>query len=167
MSLNIKNATYYEEEVGRFIKISKIRYVWEFSIDEVFHRVEMIDSKLSSKKMIVLDGVVIGKRDFVKTYTKYFYIDKHECVILPYWKKYELKIDGFAFSQFIDQNKNNNINYPVFNNHFMPSLQINRHSYSNENNNKYKSSICQKISECDINLNYNNTSYECLIDDND
>jgi hypothetical protein len=166
MSLNIKNATYREEEVGRFIKISKIRYVWEFCLDDVFHRVEMIDSKLSSKKMIVLDGVIIGKQDYVKTYTKYFYIDKHECVILPYWKKYELKIDGCMFNQFVHQNhNNNNTTYTPLNNQLVPSPKINRYSYSSENNRKFKSFMYPNISEG--NFHYNNTSYECLIDDND
>jgi hypothetical protein len=38
---------------------TKKHYVWEFTIDDKHHKVEMYDSKMSGKKKVIKDGKVI------------------------------------------------------------------------------------------------------------
>jgi len=60
--LDIKNFVYREEEVGKTIKSSKKMYVWEFVLDEIPHKFELFDSKLSGKKKIIRNGMVWEKK---------------------------------------------------------------------------------------------------------
>ena len=101
---------YREEKIGKLIKSTKIKYTWDFYIDGIFHRIEMLDSRLSSKKEILVDGESIFKCEFVDNFTKYFDIKGHEFVIILHGKKYELRIDGKAFN-FLINAENNKIFY--------------------------------------------------------
>ena len=56
---NMKNFLYYTKEVGTTFKGTKIKHVWEVTLDEKHHIVELFDSKISSKMKVVKDGSII------------------------------------------------------------------------------------------------------------
>lgn len=56
---NMKNFLYFSKEVGKTIKKSKVKHVWEVTLDNKNHVVELFDSKLSGKMKVVKDGQVI------------------------------------------------------------------------------------------------------------
>lgn len=58
---NVRNKCY------NFYNRSKKHLVWEFTIDDESHRLEMYDSLLSGKKKIIKDNQVIKEEDgFIK-----------------------------------------------------------------------------------------------------
>lgn len=56
---NICNLIYTIKEVGRNIKSTKVKHIWELTVDNVHHVVELFDSKLSGKMKIVRDGTTV------------------------------------------------------------------------------------------------------------
>lgn len=56
---NMKNFLHYVKEVGKTIKSSKVKHVWEVTLDGKHHVLELFDSKLSGKMKIVKDGSII------------------------------------------------------------------------------------------------------------
>jgi hypothetical protein len=55
----VANCLFTELEVGKNIKSSKMKYIWEFYLDRRYFQVELRDSKYSRKKEILLNGKVI------------------------------------------------------------------------------------------------------------
>ncbi len=57
--LRIKDCRYKCEEVGKNIKASKLKHLWEFKIDGVSHTVELYESRFTNKRKILADKKVI------------------------------------------------------------------------------------------------------------
>ena len=54
-----KNFLYFQKEVGKTIKSSKVKHTWEITLDGKHHIVELFNSKLSGKLKIVKDNTTI------------------------------------------------------------------------------------------------------------
>ena len=57
--LSIKDCRYKSEEIGKHVKASKIRHIWEFKINGKNHFVELFESKFSNKRKIIVDNKVV------------------------------------------------------------------------------------------------------------
>src|SRR5690242_3024955 len=53
MSLDIKNLSHIEQDVGQHIKSTKKHFIWEFLLDGKSHKIELYDSRLSGKKKLI------------------------------------------------------------------------------------------------------------------
>jgi hypothetical protein len=51
----IRALNFEKEEVGDIIPMSKHRIVWHFTLDTVLHKVELFDSKLTTRRRVVID----------------------------------------------------------------------------------------------------------------
>ena len=59
VDLEIQELRYDKKEVGKKFSSSKILYTWEFKLNNISHRIELYDHRLSDKKKITLDGKVL------------------------------------------------------------------------------------------------------------
>lgn len=98
---SMSNLYYKEEEKGKVIKSSKIHYHWGFSVNEVNHTIEFLDSRLSTKKQIVINGKVLYRSEGIEFITKTFDLADHTFVLIPYGNRYELRVDGNPFKHLI------------------------------------------------------------------
>ncbi len=57
--LKISDCRFREEEIGKHISSSKVKYTWEFTYEGEGHKIELFDSKMSRKKKIIADEKVI------------------------------------------------------------------------------------------------------------
>lgn len=57
--INIANLKWEEKFVGKSIKSSKRKLIWEFEVSGRPYLVELYDSKLSGKKKVVANGSTI------------------------------------------------------------------------------------------------------------
>ena len=64
--MSIKGLEYSCSMIGKKIPSSKLKYLWKIVIDGEEHLIEFLDSRLSGKKRMIIDGV----QTFSKT--KYF-----------------------------------------------------------------------------------------------
>jgi hypothetical protein len=62
--LSIKDCRYKCEEIGKHVKSSKLKHIWEFNIDGINHIVELYESVLSNKKKIIVDEKVILEQKY-------------------------------------------------------------------------------------------------------
>jgi hypothetical protein len=107
MALDLKNLMHVEQDVGQHIKSTKKHFVWEFLLDSKPHKIELYDSKLSGKKKVIKDGLILVEieEDF-SAFSKSFEIGKHACTIIQHGEKYELRIDNQSFNHLMDLEKN-------------------------------------------------------------
>ena len=106
MSLDIKNLSYVEQDVGQHIKSSKKHFIWEFLLEGRPHKIELYDSRISGKKKLVKDGQVWKEVEGDISFSKSFEIGKYSCTIIQHGEKYELRIDNQSFSHLLDLEKN-------------------------------------------------------------
>ena len=64
--MSIKGLDYSRSMIGIKIPSSKYRYFWKLDVDGVEHSIEFLDSRLSGKKRLFIDGVKTFKK------TKFF-----------------------------------------------------------------------------------------------
>jgi hypothetical protein len=110
MNLNITNLKYEQNEVGRLIKGSKMIYTWEFVLDGNRRKVELVHSRITGKRRILLDGKVVTKAQRYTLEFQYsFLIEKHYVILIQTAPdNYELRIDNISFSSLINKEKINN-----------------------------------------------------------
>lgn len=69
----IRALNYEKNEVGDIIPMSKHHFVWHFTLDTVLHKLELFDSKLTTRRRVVIDhqlrfdsgsGSFFGEDDF-------------------------------------------------------------------------------------------------------
>jgi|LauGreDrversion4_2_1035121.scaffolds.fasta_scaffold328499_2 hypothetical protein len=106
MSLDIKNLSYVEQDVGQHIKSSKKHFIWEFLLDGRPHKIELYDSRISGKKKLIKDGQIWKEVEGDLAFSKSFEIGKYACTIIQHGEKYELRIDNQSFSHLMDLEKN-------------------------------------------------------------
>jgi hypothetical protein len=112
MNLNINSLKFEQNEVGRLIKGSKLIYNWEMVLDGSRRKVELIHSRITGKRRIILDGKVITKAQKLTFEFQYsFMIEKHYTIIIQTAPdSYELRIDNISFSTLLNKEKINNFN---------------------------------------------------------
>jgi hypothetical protein len=106
MSLDIKNLSHVEQDVGKTIKSTKKHFIWEFLLDGKPHKLELYDSRLSGKKKLIKDGQVWKEVQEDVAFSKSFEIGKHSCTIIQHGDKYELRVDNQSFGHLMDLEKN-------------------------------------------------------------
>ena len=89
-------AIYAEEKhIGEKIKKSKTQFIWKFELDGLQHQIEFLVSKLTGKKRVLQDGVVIlEQQKLSKSFTFPFNIGKHMCNISYGLKGAKMRIDN-------------------------------------------------------------------------
>lgn len=106
MSLDLKNLSHVERDVGQHIKSSKKHFIWEFLLDGKSHKIELYDSRISGKKKLLKDGQVWKEVEEDVAFSKTFEIGKHSCTIIQHGEKYELRIDNQSFNHLMDLERN-------------------------------------------------------------
>lgn len=105
-TLNLTNLNYEEKNIGNTFKISKRHFVWEFDLNGASERIELFDSRLSGKKKLIKNGVLVSEEVDQGSYMKTFDINGHQCVIIQYGDKIELRIDNQSFTHLYNLQKN-------------------------------------------------------------
>ena len=100
-------AIYYEEKhIGEKIKKTKTQFLWKFELDGMQHQLEFLVSKLSGKKRVIQDGVVLlEQQKIIKSFQFPFNIGKHMWNLSYSMKGAKLRIDNWSFSDLY-QGKN-------------------------------------------------------------
>ena len=57
MASGISGLRYQEKQIGGVLKNSKIEYTWEFILDNMPQKIELIDSRWIGKKRLIRNGV--------------------------------------------------------------------------------------------------------------
>ena len=60
--MSIKGLDFACNQIGKSMKASKLRYIWKLELNGVLHQIEFYDSKLSGKKRLFRDGILIIKK---------------------------------------------------------------------------------------------------------
>jgi hypothetical protein len=92
-------AIYFEERnIGEHIKKSKKQFIWKFELDGLQHTIEFLVSKLTGKKKVIQDGIVLlEQKKLTKSFEFPFNISKHMLVIKYGLKGSDLRIDNNIF----------------------------------------------------------------------
>lgn len=108
-NLNIEDLKFSSLEVGKMIKSTKLRLIWEFVLDGQKRKIELAHSKLSSKRRLLMDGKEILKpQKFNGEFSYSFAVDKHYVNINQVSNDtYDVKIDSVSFSTLLEQQKTN------------------------------------------------------------
>ena len=104
----ITNLRYEEKNIGGTFKISKTQFIWEFDVGNSSQRVELFDSKFSGKKKLVINGNVLCEEVCNGSFMRNFEISGHNCIIIQYADKYELRIDNQSYTHLVNLEKNRN-----------------------------------------------------------
>ena len=105
-SLNLTNLNYEEKNIGTTFKISKRYFKWDFVLNGSSERIELFDSRWSGKKKLIKNGMVLSEEVDQGQYMKTFDINGHQCVIIQYGDKIELRIDNQSFTHLYNLQKN-------------------------------------------------------------
>jgi hypothetical protein len=106
MNLEIKNLMHVERDVAKHIKSTKKQFVWEFILDGKSHKIELFDSRLSGKKKVLKDGLILMQTEEDIAFIKSFDVGKHQCTLIQHGDKFELRIDNQSFNHLMDLEKN-------------------------------------------------------------
>ena len=117
LKINLANYKYSSEAIGDFVKSSKVNFIWEFQLDEIFHRIELRYSRLKGKRVIIVDGHEISKTSkFNLDYNFNFPLGKHFIGITQMdIDKYELKIDNIEIETLYSEIKKNEFIHKIDN----------------------------------------------------
>jgi len=105
-TLDIKNLTHLEKDVAKHIKSTKKQFIWEFVLDGKSHKIELFDSRLSGKKKVLKDGLILMQTEENVAFIKTFDVGKHNCTLIQHGDKYELRIDNQSFNHLMDLERN-------------------------------------------------------------
>ena len=105
-SLKLTNLNYQEKNIGTTFKISKRYFLWEFILNGASERIELYDSRWSGKKRLVKNGMVLSEEIDEGNYMKTFDINGHQCIMIQYGDKIELRIDNQSFTHLYNLQKN-------------------------------------------------------------
>ncbi len=106
--MSIKNLNYEEKEIGAKIKSSKRLFIWEFELDGSSHRIELYDSRWSGKKKIIRNGRIECEVVEPNSFFRSFDIGGHNCTVIQYGEKFELRFDNQSFGHLLNIERNKN-----------------------------------------------------------
>ena len=97
--LDICNMNYDYSEIGDMFKASKGLYTWDFTLDNAKHKVELIHSRLTGKRVISVDGKEVSTcLKYTYNYTYSFPLEGHYMTLLQISPdQYDLRIDNISF----------------------------------------------------------------------
>lgn len=74
-------------------------FKWRLSLDGNFTTIEVMSSKLSGRRRILRDGVLIAdKQLFEGAFSFTFTVLSHQMTIMQHGEHFELRIDNISFS---------------------------------------------------------------------
>ena len=111
MSSPISGLRYEEKKIGGTFKSSKIEYTWEFVLDNVPQKIELIDSRWTGKKRLIRNGIEVLDKNKDGSFLKNFQIGNHTFTIITYGDKCELRVDNQSFTHLYNLEKNKNFFY--------------------------------------------------------
>lgn len=106
MNLDIKNLNHFERDVAKHIKSTKKQFIWEFTLDGKLHKIELFDSRITGKKKVIKDGLILMQTEDEVAFIKTFDVGKHHCTLIQHGEKYELRIDNQSFNHLMDLERN-------------------------------------------------------------
>ena len=59
---NVKAVSFEKREIGNMIKASKVQFRWRVQLDGQMTTIEVLSSKLSGKRRVFRDGVLIADK---------------------------------------------------------------------------------------------------------
>ena len=111
----ISNLNFIERNIGSKIKSTKKQYIWEFTIDNLNHKIEYFDSVISKKRKVIVDGKLFFTTDdgYKDSFFLNFQLKGHNITINRTFNRVDLRIDSESFEHayYIEKNKlfyNNN-----------------------------------------------------------
>ena len=112
LNINLSHYKYSTEAIGDFLKASKVKFNWEFRIDDIPHKIELIHSRLKGKRKVIVDGNEISQtKKFSLKFSFNFPIGNHFFAINQVdMDKYNLTIDNIEIGY---------LNYTIKNNEFL------------------------------------------------
>ena len=110
----ITRLNYCHKDIGRKMKISKQYHQWEFTLNGVYHKIELFHSKISGNKKLFVDGDYILKEESYYNNFKYnFEIDgKLAQIKQKKLNEYDLFICGKSFEE-MKKEENDGINQDI------------------------------------------------------
>ena len=134
--MSIKNLNYEEKEIGAKIKSSKRLFIWEFELEGTSHRIELYDSRWSGKKKIIRNGRIECEVVEPNSFFRSFDLGGHNCTVIQYGDKFELRFDNQSFSHLLNIERNKN----YFSNNSGPtsSIYTNKTTFQNNDQNLFK-----------------------------
>jgi hypothetical protein len=106
MNIDIRNLNHVELDVAKHIKSTKKQFIWDFVLDGKSHKIELFDSRISGKKKVLKDGLILLQTEDDTAFIKSFDVGKHNCTLIQHGEKYELRIDNQSFNHLMDLEKN-------------------------------------------------------------
>lgn len=85
---------------------SKKQFIWEFQLDGKPQKIELYDSKWSGKKSIIKNGRSECEVSDQLSFFRSFDLNGHNCTIIQYGEKNELRIDNQSFSHLYNLERN-------------------------------------------------------------
>lgn len=81
------------------IKASKSQFRWKLSLEGNITVIEVFNSKLSGKRRVYRDGILICDKQLLEGSFSYtFNVQDHTFVVMQHGEHYELKIDNISYS---------------------------------------------------------------------
>ena len=78
---------------------SKVQFRWRLSLEGHMVTIEVLSSKLSGKRRVFRDGVLIcDKQQFEGAFSYTFHVMNHAMTIMQHGEHFELRIDNISFS---------------------------------------------------------------------
>lgn len=139
-NLYISNLRTESSELGRIFKSSKACFVWEFVLDGVQRRIEIVHSRITGKRRITMNGdLVVKVQKFTFEFTYSFLIDKHYVnLVQTAPDTYDLRIDNLSFNSLMNQQKSDKYSRYKKDDHMLNSEPIKEPSNVPEStNNKF------------------------------
>ena len=97
--LDICDMNYNYAEIGDMIKSSKALFQWQFVLDDHRHKVELTHSRITGKRVILIDGAETNSSlKYTYNYTYSFPLEGHYCTLVQISPdQYDLRIDNISF----------------------------------------------------------------------
>jgi len=105
-ALDLKDLKYTETGVGSTIRSSKMRYMWEFRLNSVYHKLELFDSVLSARRKLLLNDTLVYDIMLEEAFSYQFDILKCHCQLIQMGSQYELRIENQVFAHLLEIQKN-------------------------------------------------------------
>ena len=85
--------------IGKIIKSSKKKYTWEFILEDKKFILDLLVSKISSKKRIIINQEKVFEKKIKENFIYEIYLQLHNITIKQRENNFVLLLDGFLFDQ--------------------------------------------------------------------
>ena len=99
--IDITNLNFSQNEVGDFIKSSKVLYTWEFILEKNYrHKIELQHQRIKGNRIVMIDGQEVSNNSkYTYNYSYSFPLNKHYFTIIQIAPdQYDLRIDNISFT---------------------------------------------------------------------